>query len=264
MLTVEAVPRALSTPSWFADLFAHRRWIRRSKPFPHIYARDVFVDDFYRRLADEFERVRRERPELFRSVAKDYGATGVQLWRLPDGPLSVFLSREWHDVIAGVAGVQTTGDVEGSIHHHPPGSDFGWAHNDLNPAWFPGAAPEPGQVRLPDDSVDIKTGERAPGVVARETVRAVAVLFYLNNKPDWTLGDGGETALYEHIADGAPARPLTVAPLNNSMVIFECTPRTWHTFTGANTSNRNSVVMWLHRPKEDVVARWGGESIAYW
>ena len=50
-------------PRWFTDLLAHRRWIRRTEPFPHVYVRDVFVRGFYERLAAEFERVGREQPD---------------------------------------------------------------------------------------------------------------------------------------------------------------------------------------------------------
>ncbi|WP_433196889.1 2OG-Fe(II) oxygenase family protein [Nocardia sp. CA-107356] len=251
-----------AVPQWFAELFAHRRWIRRVDPFPHVYARDVFVPEFYLRLTDELARVRRERPEAFGSVAVDYGAVGAQLAELRDGPLALFLSREWHDLIARIAGVATTGDVEGSVHHHPPGSPQGWPHNDLNPAWFKDPAPGLDEVGTVTPEVDLKTGARTPEVFARETVRAVAVLFYFGN-PDWRPGDGGETALYAQLGAN-PVPALTIPPMDNSLLLFECTPRSWHGFIGGNTVARNCVVMWLHRPKEDVVRRWGGNSIAQW
>ncbi|WP_328407557.1 2OG-Fe(II) oxygenase [Nocardia sp. NBC_00403] len=263
MSTGEALRAAPTAPPWFVELFAHRRWIRRAGPFPHVYARDVFVPEFFQRLTEEFQRVLRQQSEAFTQVTDGYSASGVPLTTLRDGPLALFLSREWHDLIAGVAGVATTGDVEGSLHHHPVGSPSGWPHNDLNPAWFAGPAPGPGEIRTPDGTVDLKTGARDSAITARETVRAVAVLFYLGN-PGWTVGDGGETALYEHIAGSSPVPALTVPPLDNSMVLFECTPRSWHTFVGNNAAARNSVVMWLHRPKSDAVQRWGGDRIAQW
>lgn len=252
-------------PQWFTDLLAHRRWIRRTEPFPHVYVRDVFVRGFYERLAAEFERVGREQPELFGSVAGGYSATGVNLARLRNGPMELFLSRAWHDMIARLVGAQdtVTGDVEGSLHHHPPGSPRGWPHHDLAPAWFPGPAPGPDTVGLVGDDVDLRTGPTRPGVDARELVRAVAVLFYLGNE-EWKPGDGGETALIAAADPNRPQPAVNVPPLNNSMVVFECTPRSWHTFAGDNTAARNSVVMWLHQTREQAEFRWGGAAIAEW
>ncbi|MFG1790646.1 2OG-Fe(II) oxygenase family protein [Nocardia sp. NPDC049149] len=265
MVTAESVLEAQTTAKEFADLFAHRRWVHRTQPFPHVYARDVFVPEFYQRLTDDLARLRAESPGLFGKVAANYSADGVRLTDVPkDSALAVFASRPWHDLVAGIAGVTATGDVEGSVHHHAPGAPYGWPHNDLNPAWFPGEPPGPDEVRLPGGAVDIKTGHRADGVVARATVRAVAVLFYFGN-PDWQHGDGGETALYDHLGENGRAPQLTlIPPLNNSLILFEVTPRTWHTFAGGNTKDRNSIVMWVHRTKAEAVDRFGGDRIVYW
>ncbi|MEU8895320.1 2OG-Fe(II) oxygenase [Nocardia sp. NPDC048505] len=256
---------APTLPAWFTELFAHRRWVRRATPFPHIYVRDVFVEEFYHRLATEYERVRRDRQPEFHVVSEHYSADAISLNKLRNGPLALFGSREWHDLIAGVTGVRGTGDIEGAVHHHPPESPRGWPHSDLAPAWFGGPAPTAEEIRLPDDTVDIQTGERESGVEARELVRGVAVMFYLANDPGWEAGDGGETALFAHVNGRHDPEPdLLVPPLNNSMVIFECTPRSWHSFAGGNTHDRNSVVMWLHRPKSEAVRRWGEDHIVKW
>ncbi|MGW4089805.1 2OG-Fe(II) oxygenase family protein [Nocardia sp. NPDC004750] len=264
MVTTEPELATPPVPQWFAEIFAHRRWIRRSRPFPHVYARDVFVPEFYQRLTEQLEQVRGKRPDLVAPVADGYSAGGIRLEDLRDGPLAVFTSREWHDLVARLGGVEPTGDVEGSVHHHGSGSPFGRPHNDLNPAWFPGPPPGPGEVRLPDATVHTKTGARATGVVARETVRGVAVQFYLGN-PGWQPGDGGETALYDHVAQGAAPQSVSlVPPLDNSLLLFEVTPRTWHTFAGNNINDRNSVLMWVHRTKADAERRWGGDKIVHW
>jgi Rps23 Pro-64 3,4-dihydroxylase Tpa1-like proline 4-hydroxylase len=95
------------------------------------------------------------------------------------------------------------------------------------------------------------------------TVRAVAILYYTANEP-WTPGDGGETGLYRRRTD-PPDRPAArVAPHNNSMVAFECTPNSFHSFVTNRAKPRRSVTMWLHRRDTDVVDRWGEESIVAW
>jgi hypothetical protein len=247
------------------ELLANRRWVRRTRPLPHVYARNVFTDDFYRSLHEQFERIEREQPEVFQRDMKGYDAAGTAVQRFADGPLGIFVSREWHDLIARVAGVPgVTGDVNAALHHHEPGSASGWPHNDLNPVWFAGPPPGPDEVRLEGiDGVDLLKGTAPDGVVARESIRAVSLLFYLGN-PDWRPGDGGETGLFSEVATAAYGPALAVPPINNSMVFFECTPRSWHTFISNRTKPRNSVVMWLHRSKDEAVRRWGDENIEYW
>jgi hypothetical protein len=260
----EAPPAEPAPREWNLDeLLASRRWIQRNRPFPHVYARDVFTAEFYQSLHEEFERIERHHPEVFQRTMKGYDASGASISRFREGPLGVFVSREWNDLIARVAGVRTTGDVNAALHHHDPGSASGWPHNDLNPSWFAGPPPQPDEVRLENsDGVGVITGEHSPGLELREVIRGVSLLFYLGN-PEWEPGDGGETGLFTDVATAGRGPAVAVPPINNSMVFFECTPRTWHTFIG-NRKPRNAVVMWLHRPKDEAVQRWGDENIEYW
>ena len=261
----EPLPAEPAPPNWNLDeLLANRRWIRRNRPFPHVYARDVFTADYYRSVHEEFERIEREHPEVFHRNMKGYDASGASIGRFRDGPLGVFASREWNDLIGRVAGVRTTGDVNAGVHHHDPGSASGWPHNDLNPSFFAGPPPQPDEIRLENSGgVIVITGEHPPGVKVREVIRGVSVLFYLGN-PDWEPGDGGETGLFADVATAGRGPAVAVPPINNSMVFFECTPRSWHGYISNRSKPRNAVVMWLHRPKDEVVQRWGNENIEYW
>ncbi|WP_211348907.1 2OG-Fe(II) oxygenase [Nocardioides litoris] len=254
--------RGLRDVDDLAPLLAHRGWVRKARPFSHVVARDVFVPDFYDALHRQVTGLIESETFRERNMGR-YDASSSMVQQHPGGPLDVFLSRAWHDVMAGLWDVEATGDVIASLHHHAPGGRSGWPHNDLTTAWFPGAD-EPGrhEVGLSTTEVDAHTGERAEGVEARETVRGVAALFYLGN-PEWSPGDGGETGLFES-ASGAHLGPAAaVPPINNSAVFFECTPFSWHAFL-SNRTPRTSVVMWVHRRKQDVIERWGGENIVYW
>jgi hypothetical protein len=246
------------------SILANRRWVRRDTPFPHVVAGDVFTPDFYTQLHSEFARVERDNPQVFRRNMAGYDASAADLGNFRDGPFGVFASRKWHDMIAGVAGVSATGDVSGSLHHHEPGGKSGWPHNDLNPGWFAGPPAQPDEVRLSFvDGVSYHGDTRPPGVAARETIRAVSLLFYVGN-PDWVPGDGGETGLFANLDTAARGPRAAVPPVNNSLVMFECTPFSWHAFVSNVSNPRNSVVMWLHRRKDEAVARWGEQSIVYW
>jgi Rps23 Pro-64 3,4-dihydroxylase Tpa1-like proline 4-hydroxylase len=94
----------------------------------------------------------------------------------------------------------------------------------------------------------------------REAVRAVAVIYYLNN-PQWQPGDGGETGLYRTVRDAIEHPVAVVPPLNNSLVAFECTPGSYHTFRSNVRHPRNSVVIWLHVEKSAAIARWGESAL---
>ena len=101
----------------------------------------------------------------------------------------------------------------GSLRRDKPGARSGWAHNDLNPGWFADPEPGPDDVRLKGEGgVDYFTGRAPEGVRTRRTVRAVSLLFYLGN-PDWSAGDGGETALYETISSREPGSSSSPASI---------------------------------------------------
>ncbi|MDQ2795903.1 MAG: 2OG-Fe(II) oxygenase [Actinomycetota bacterium] len=251
----------MTSPRPLCEVLANRRWVRRQLPFPHTVASNVFTAECYAELDTEFRRIETEHPEVFQRTMANYDAAGAELDHYRDGPLGLFLSREWHDLLASVGGARATGDVTASMHHHEPGSATGWPHHDYNPGWFADPPAGPNEVRLlADGQVGYHQGTRPSGVSARETIRAVSLLFYLAN-PEWEPGDGGETALFPNSVS-APA--ALVPPVNNSLVLFECTPFSWHTFISNRTKPRNSIVMWIHRSKDDAMARWGDLDLGRW
>jgi len=249
---------------------AARRWMRRQAPFPHVVVANVFSDEVHREMEVHFREILgrgfggpAERDRFGRNIP-GYDVCSYLLPPGFSGPLGVFLTREWHDMLAGVLGIEATDDVTASLHHHPVGSGSGSPHNDLNPGWFVGeATPETVNV-LDANLVNYYNGRTTqPGLNARETVRAGVVIYYLANEP-WAQGDGGETALYRTGSARVDNWASAVPPVNNSLVAFECTPYSFHSFLRNTRHPRNSVIMWAHRPKEEVVRRWGARTIVSW
>jgi hypothetical protein len=259
---------AAAAPSAYdlAALLQPHPWLRREHPFPHVVARDVFVPAFHAALVEAFEDVLANgfgdaRGAGVWSGVRNYDASGLQFPPTLAGPLGLFVSRAWHDLFARLMGVDATGHINSGLHHHATGSADGTIHSDLNPGWFAEyASPDGIRVSL-DDRCRYTTGETAhEHVHAVETVRAVAILVYLANPP-WHPGDGGETALFA-TRGGEPA--ALVPPVDNTLLAFECTPHSFHAFRSNHRNPRNSMIMWLHRPKADVVARWGEAAIVPW
>lgn len=252
------------------EVLENRRWIRWKEPFAHITADHVFQADFYKRLSASYDGLLA--PGLSETAAygrvsrvmKGYDAYGLNFSQDLMGPLSLFISGAWHDMVAEVMGINATGDVNCGLHHHVTGSKNGRVHNDLNPAWFANYDSVDGIRVARHELCCYKTGAiLTPGVKVHEVVRAVAIIYYLNNPP-WNSGDGGETGLYSTADDPIDHPAKAVPPVNNSMLMFECTPFSFHTFISNKCSPRNTVIMWLHRPKQEVVQRWGEGSIVQW
>ncbi len=245
------------------EILANRRWVRHLDPFPYIVATDVFVPEVAEEVADAVRKTVEEGRGM--SHFGWYDAFG---WTFPtdlEGPLTLFTSRGWHDLVAAAAGVEVTAHVSGGIHNHAVGSKSGFVHHDLNPVYFPVTGKDKGDVQVTNPKlVDYMSGEvHRSGVQARKVVRAISLLYYTANEP-WHPGDGGETGLYRSSADPVEEAAVRVPPINNSLVMFECTPNSFHTFLSNTRTVRNSVIMWLHRDYEEAAGRWGEGTLGLW
>ena len=237
-------------------------WVRREQPFPHVVAHDVLRLDVYSRMEAAYAQLL-ARPGAFTRSTTGYDVFSHTFDAATRGPLALFCSREWHDLVAAVCGMRGTGHVFAGLHHHGIGSPSGSPHNDLNPGFFARASRD-GEVVLASSACSYFTGAAAQqGVLPVETVRGVAVIFFLHNGP-WRPGDGGEVGLYRGAFDPVDHPPLTVPPIDNSMLLFECTPNSLHAFLSNRVRPRNSVILWVHRTRSEVVARWGDAAIVHW
>jgi hypothetical protein len=245
-------------------------WEFCTDPFPHVRAGRVFTAEFHRELTAAFDAILRGEqwpawPEAcFRRNMPGYDASAADLNGRVGWPFTVFVSRPWHDLFAGLFAMPVNDCMGGALHHHAPGSADGYLHNDFCPGWF-AAGGEPGDIVVADcDRCNYCYGTTPAGSsgAVRETVRAIAILYYVNN-PEWAPGDGGETGLYRAAGDEVDQAVVSVPPIDNSLLAFECSPHSFHTFR-SNRRPRNSVIVWLHREKADALAQWGEGSIVPW
>lgn len=245
------------------EVIQNRHWWRRERPFPHFVAKDVFVDSFYRELVEAFRSILgRGLDRSFIRSARGYDAYICAFPPEVEPPLSVFISRGWHDLLAAMTGVEVTNDVSAALHHHEPRSRDGVVHNDLNPGWFIDRQRADGINSASSTWCDYHHGEPCePGSTPVCRIRAVAMLYFLNNGP-WRAGRGGECALYTD--RDAPEPAAKVAPIDNSLLVFECTPWSFHRFLSNSAGSRDSVILWLHRDREHALSRWGERTIVKW
>jgi hypothetical protein len=248
-------------PSDLTSLLSHRRWWRHLRPFPHVRAVNVFRPEVYAELEGAFQTWLAGSGGG--SALAGHDLQGTTVTSSFEGPLRLFASTGWHQLIARTFAIDVTPHVALGLHHHRRHSQPGFPHNDLNPGWFPDAdGHDPAAVLLADPHrVDYTSGRSIdPSAHPFKVVRAVALMFYLAN-PEWDPSHRGETGLYRDGRDD-PAEPsASVAPHSNSLLAFECTPWSFHGFQGGGIIPRNAVVQWLHRLPDGATARWGPDVI---
>jgi len=253
-----------------SDALANRRWARLNAPFEHIRAENVFAPHYYSQLEAEFNSIldngfseKRQALHFSRSIPN----FDAYVARIPTGqsnPLRIFISREWHDVLTELLGVNGLGYVNAELHHHPVRSSSGFIHTDLNPGWFVRRSNDE-DLTVSDNSMcnyrTGKTDQREVPVI--KTIRAVAMIFYLGNK-NWKEGHGGETGLYESKQATVEIPNVFVPPHNNSLLAFRCTPHSYHAFVSNKKHPRNCIVLWVHASYDEAASEWGEQAIAQW
>jgi hypothetical protein len=249
------------------EVIANRKWWYRLDPFPHFVAGEVFAEQFAAALQDAFgELLARGCSEHYEDARLSHNMqhSDAYGWDFPadiDGPLGFFYSSAWLDVLMRITGIEATRDVNAALHHHPPGSAHGRVHRDLNIGWFSDQPRADGVNPMDLRRCSYTNGRQfAPDAQPRQTVRAATMIYFLANST-WRSGDGGETGLYRCGSDAVTSPAAAIAPVNNSLLVFENGPRSYHSFMRNLHRPRNSIILWLHRSVEQTSQRWGRKAI---
>jgi hypothetical protein len=239
-----------------------RRWIVRRSPFKHMIVHDLFEASVLERLKASF-RERVQDGGARRSRIANYDATVLPLNDTDRISLAPFLDFEWLRLISKAMGVDPCFEVDGALHSHPSGSRSGWIHNDYNPGWFARSANDREVYLNSSDVCDYKTGKTPPssGSPVRR-MRYLTLIYYLENPP-WVLGMGGETGIYLSQRQPVDQADVFVPPRENTLLVFECTPHSWHSFRTTGF-RRNSLTLWLHRDFEQAKQQWPHHEPVYW
>lgn len=250
-----------ATAAELDELLGHRRWWSHRMPFPHVRVLNVFSPGVAAALEGAFTDWLTDSGGG--SALVNHDLQGVTITDSFEGPLRLFASAGWRELVSTALGVPVTPYVNLGLHHHRAHADPGFPHTDLNPGWFSARPADAGEgVTLASPGlVEYTTGRRLdPGAVPVRTVRAVAVLYYLANPP-WQSEHGNCTGLYRSSTDDPNEPAGIVPPHSNSLLAFECTPWSFHGFMAGGAVPRNSVVQWFHRTPESVRRRWGSGTV---
>jgi hypothetical protein len=256
------------------EILQNRRWERHNYPFDYVYAQGVFTEEFYRSIETEYNAFLDKGllnnggggDQQFCRNMPGYDAYGMGLsFDNTPGNLGLFVSPQWHDIMNTLFGLKGTGYINAGFHHHSIGSKDGFIHNDFNPVWFPRFAKSVKRIRLCDHNIcSYKNGSGPLQDHEKiEVVRSVVMIYYLAN-PDWFPGDGGETGFYTGPNMRVRDAVKKIPPLNNSLVMYECTPNSYHTFIKNKKSARNSIIMWAHRSMEEAAEKFDINKLERW
>jgi hypothetical protein len=251
------------------EVLANHMWLRMRRPFPHVVARNVFTSAFYEELELQLQSVidrglsELPAPGRISRNIPGYDAYGLGLDQTAPEPIGVFVSEPWRDLMCDLFDIGRTPYVFAGVHHHAVGSPAGFVHNDFNPVWFPrangNALQSPDQVRC---AYKTGAGSLEPAQKA-EVVRGAVVIFFLLNG-GWRSGDGGETGLFESRSSDLSSTIVRCPPENNSLIMFECTPSSFHTYLGENRHPRTSLIMWVHRTLDEAIEKYGEDQLERW
>jgi hypothetical protein len=240
----------------------NRRWIVRDLPFRHMVVHDLFDAPVLERLKTGF-RERIQDGAARRTRTANYDATMLPLNEGDRIRFAPFLDLEWLRLISAAMTVDPCFEIDGALHSHPAGSRSGWIHNDYNPGWFARGARE-GEVYLnAGELCDYKTGRMpSPGAPPVCRMRYLTLIYYLENPP-WKPGMGGETGIYLSQRQSIDQADVFVPPHENTLLVFECTPHSWHSFRNTNF-RRNSLTLWLHRDSGQAKQQWPHHEPVTW
>ncbi len=258
---VEGVPSIpiIQTMPTFLDL----------KPFPHVNIRNFFKRDFYLSLCHEFETtlqkgvLEADEPKDLQRFQKFHYGFDASHWQLPPNigaPINLLYQPVWIEFFSKLFGVPLTKNVSITFHSQVFGSKPFSAHNDYCYVGMPKSKPGDDNVKqlFYDAPYFISGPQEAKDLNLDLQMRSVIGIFYLDN-PDYVEGNGGETGLYESYEGYLQNNPVKlIPPISNSMLIFETTPDSFHTYVPNKAKYRNTLLFWLHSDADLKMKRFHG------
>jgi len=248
----------ISTMESIEELDPDGQWWVHERPFRHIRAQNVLRKEAYAQLEAAFAKIRdgttaTDKPQL--QTRQGYDALMVAMTKQLAAEFAPLFDHRWIALLARLLDLPLLPQVDGGLHHIPMGSRSGWVHNDYCSAWFD--AGTEGDVVLPDRTkCDYFTGRpKADAARPREFIRAGTMIFYLDNG-DWRPGAGGETGLYPTARAGI-GTVTGIPPVSNSLLLFRCSPHSYHRLIANPGCARNSIILWLHETVQHATGVWG-------
>jgi hypothetical protein len=243
--------------------FSEGHWQGYRSPFRHWRASNLLGPGSYKHVSSAFAAMleasscSRDGPYQFAKSSPKYDALILPVDAHLAGLFTPLFSEGWIRSLHEFLSIPETLRIDAALHSSPQGSRTGWIHTDLCSGWFDEASATSNDLLFVNrHACDYFTGRAKNGAAKpREYVRAATLIYYLCNE-GWSPGDGGETALYGAAKQREHTEVSRVAPIDNTLLVFECSPHSYHRFLANPGRPRNSIIMWLHASVDDATARW--------
>ncbi len=235
-------------------------WWEFRSPFRHWRASSVLDPEIYDAVSAKFrlivEQTQGRGPLRMSASTGNYDAQILALNADLAGWFSPFLEAAWIKSLHRFLRIPETHRIDAALHSSPPGSRTGWIHTDLCSAWFDEASCGDELSFANRAACDYFTGKtHTESARPKEYVRAATMIYYLCNE-GWSERDGGETGLYGAAKLHDRTIVSRVPPVDNTLLLFECSPHSYHRFLTNPGRRRNSIILWLHTTVDAAEARW--------
>lgn len=212
---------------------------KHDSPFKYYVLRDVFNENIYKSIVKNCILSTANTPVY----ADTAGATSNYRGRLQNiSSESIglgsdfFVSDTWKNFNMKMFNLMLTEYIALSFHVHDAPAQKGFTHTDFNICSF-SEKPDNKDYQL----IDVVNYASDKDDHFIKMMRSAAFLYYFNNHSDSiNTGDGG-TDIFDHNKKLCS----TVNATNNSLLCFEVTPESYHSFAGS-TYQRSALVGWLH------------------
>jgi hypothetical protein len=240
------------------------QWWEHAEPFRHYGATGVFDAATYARLERQFTEIldatsgKIDGEYTLKKVLGNYDAQILGFNDILAEKFAPIFTDDWLRPITSFLGMKYLPRVEGALHSNPKNSSTGWIHTDLCSGWFDEKYSDREKLTLPPRGrCNYFTGRTTKlDAEPEEYIRSATLIFYLCND-EWTSSDGGETGLYGAARETPNTEKRLVPPVNNSLLLFECSPHSYHRFVANPGRARNSIILWLHSTVENAQEKWG-------
>lgn len=234
----------------------------KTEPYRYVVIDDFFTPDFYQKLVDDFRVIlnrgfsETKVHDKFSRFPK-YDAYGFTPDPKEYSAVNIMRTPEWKQYFAELFGRPLTNDEIMAYHHHLPGSASGWVHSDYSLCSFVENPLSNGiNSWFYDCTYEDSSEDKQPGT--KKVMRAITILYYLDTEGDGKFG--GETGVY--------STPDTlvekVAPVNNRLFAFECSPHSFHAFQQNRTYPRNTITQWFHDEPERTFKKFNDRNYSPW